>query len=703
MSNESLPVPPQDEPMLGIWFGNFFEPFFSDRDAVARGVAEVASLGYTSINLDSKPWEDFFARYRGERASPYVAMHEFLMAEARRQGMDWTHLAIYLCGDNLYPTIRDVPPVRGEEAVAVDGRPMGTYKYWSPKAQQSMLDHVAGLLKLYSHGMRRRADGRIVMQTMFDPIPKPSFDDEGRRKYLQWLERRHGGDIDRLNRRYGLAARSFAELSPSEYWLRPEALNWVDCATPSADDFERRTPAFHRWVDNQTWLAQVMEEHFATMKRRWRELEPALFLEPVLHQWGYFFNPPQQPSWATGQRALDVWKVAPHVDGVLFITAPLNAENLPDPMPVSVEGAILRSANTGRDGFTAGLYVGRHVNGDIYHAVPPAEAIATLVAAGATSMHHYGYSGLDDGGTLYRMDDTFKDSLRAGLQWARAAMPLLGQQARAREVAILFPRETSLYEPLTVDEGGRHRMDLLGWYTQLTDLGWHVDIVHPDQVCAGALQGYRALAVPCNPLYDVGDAGERAALELALQDWVRAGGTLLHGPHCALAQSTFGIEEQAVEFDCIEWCEALIPHGWSTVAFRSGTPLGTYIGSGKTAIAQTELGEGRVLSFGFEYGHAYARRTMPVVPPRYGKREMHPVVLLKETPVAVHLGTSPLAPVAPRKGLEFARLGPHQLIVNHRASPIDVSALDTPGAIHLVPSAPGWLAGHSAVLFTPGQ
>jgi hypothetical protein len=215
-------------PMLSIWFGNFFEPFFSDRESVRRGIAEVAELGFNSINLDSKAWEDFFARYRGEPASPYVAMQEFMMREAAARGLDYTHLALYLCGDNLYPTIRDVPPVRGEEPMRPNGQPMGTYKYWSPLAQQTMVDHVRGLLKLYGKGMRRRSDGSIIMQMMFEPIPKPSFDSEGKQKYLSWLEKRYDGDITKLNQRYGLAAKSFAELQSSEYWLRPEELNWVN-------------------------------------------------------------------------------------------------------------------------------------------------------------------------------------------------------------------------------------------------------------------------------------------------------------------------------------------------------------------------------------------------------------------------------------------------------------------------------------------
>jgi hypothetical protein len=679
--------------MLGIWFGNFFEPFYSDRESVRRGIAEAAELGFTTINLDSKAWEDFFARYRGEAASPYVAMQEFMMQEAAARGLDYTHLALYLCGDNLYPTIRDVPPVRGEESVRPNGELMGTYKYWSPRAQQTMVDHVRGLLKLYGKGMRRRAGSppRIIMQTMFEPIPKPSFDAEGKRRYLRWLEEYCAGDIARLNQRYGIAAKSFGALAPAEYWLRPEELNWVDCARPTAEDFARRTPDFNRWIDNQTYLADELEEYLATMKKHWRKLEPALFIEPVLHQWGYFFNPPGQTMWQTGQRALDIYCVAPHVDGVLFIAAPLNAENRADAMALSLEGSIMRGANAGRP-FTAGLYLGRHVNGDIYRVVPPAEAIGTLVASGATSFHVYGYSGLDDGGVLYRMDDAFKDSLRAGNHWAAEVIPLL-DQPRSKDVALLFPAEMSLYEPLEVDTEGRHRMDLLGWYAQFADLGYHVDILHPTQIAAGALTGYKHLVVPHNSLYDLGD---NTALEEAVKKFVTGGGTVFHGPHCELARRALDIEEDAIAFDCIKWREELIPHGWSTVAYRGGMSLGSYIQSGASAIAQTDLGAGHVFSFGFQYGHSYSRRTMPIVPANYGRREMHPIVLLKETPVATLVGSSPQLTIPPIKGVEFARFGKHLIVVNHRSSPVDISGIAARRALQQVPSASGWLPAHSA-------
>lgn len=684
----------KQRPFLSIWFGNFFEPFYSNSKATREGIADCANLGFNSINLDSKPWEDFFARYHGGKASQYVKMHEFMMAEAAKHGMDYTCLALYLCGDNLYPNIRSVPPVRGEEPVRPNGLPMGTYKYWSPKAQATMVEHVKGLLKLYGKGMRRTADGRIIMQTMFEPIPKPSFDTEGKEKYLAWLEKFYDGDIANLNKRYALKAKSFASLKPSQYWLRPEELNWVGCARPTADDFAKRTPDFWRWFDNQTHLAEVLQDYLATMKKQWSALPDKVCIEPQLHQWGYFFNPPGQIDWQTGQRALDIYKCAQHVDRVLFISAPLNAENRADAMALSVEGSIQRNANSHRP-FTGGLYLGRHVNGDIYRVVPPAEAIATHVANGAKGLHIYGYSGLDDGGVMFKMDSLFKESLRAGNEWAARVMPLL-EAPRAKEVALLFPAEMSLYEPLEVDTEGRHRMDLLGWYSQFTDLGWHVDIVHPDQVASGVLKDYEHLVVPTNSLYDLGD---NAALEAAVKRFVSAGGSVFHGPHCELAKSAFGITEQEIPFDCLDWDEDIIPHGWSTVAFRSGTAIAKYIQSGKTGIAKTKFDKGSVYSFGFQYGYAFCRRTMPIVPPQYGKREMHPIVLLAKTPVEKLAGVSPLALMKPIKGVEFARFGKNKLvIVNHRSSPVSIRGVKAKKAIPQVPSAKGWLSAHASVL-----
>ena len=405
--NDPLQIRP-GIPLIQLWFGNFFEPWLSNRARVAAAMKDIAGMGFNSINLDSKPWEDFFDRYRGEPASQYVGMQEFMMEQAHALGMGHSFLAIYLNGDNCFPDLRDVPPVRGEEAIGPDGKSLDTYKYWSEKAQASMLEHVSGLMKLYGEKhVRFDGDGPCLpVHTMFDPCVKPSFDEEGRQRYLSWLEKRYGSDIAALNRRYGIEATAFANLAPSDYWLKPEELHYVTCGVPSAEDYRDQTPALWRWLDNQTWIAQETETFFETMHRKYRALDSSLFLFPVLAQWGMFFTPPGNRWWDMATRALDPYRVAPYLDSALFIATPINPEDDADAHALSVEFSIMRNANAGRP-FIAGLFLGRHVHRDIYRFVSPAEAIGTAAVHGAAGLHVYGYGGSDDGGVIQHLDSGF--------------------------------------------------------------------------------------------------------------------------------------------------------------------------------------------------------------------------------------------------------------------------------------------------------
>lgn len=40
-------------------------------------------LGFNSVLLDSKDWEDFRERYEGKPASQYVGMQEFMMEQIK--------------------------------------------------------------------------------------------------------------------------------------------------------------------------------------------------------------------------------------------------------------------------------------------------------------------------------------------------------------------------------------------------------------------------------------------------------------------------------------------------------------------------------------------------------------------------------------------------------------------------------------------
>ena len=170
-----------DEPLMALWFGNFYRPAYDDRAFIDASMMEIAKLGFNCVELDSKAWEDFQERCRGGEASQYVAQQEYMMEAARRHGLAYMFLALYLNGDNLYPHIRFSPPVYGESVTNMDGTNGKWYKYWSPKAQDSQETHVRELLDTYPDGQAEiQIEGktRLPLCSMWDPIVAPSFDEE---------------------------------------------------------------------------------------------------------------------------------------------------------------------------------------------------------------------------------------------------------------------------------------------------------------------------------------------------------------------------------------------------------------------------------------------------------------------------------------------------------------------------------------------
>lgn len=180
-------------PYLNVWFGNFYRPAYDDQAFVAEGMELLKKLGFNSVLLDSKDWEDFRERYEGKPASQYVGMQEFMMEQIKKQGMSHTFLAIYLNADNLYPNIRFSPPVFGESVVTAKGNDGRWYRYWSEKAQETMTEHVSQLLEMYGENMTRiEVDGeeKKPLCSMWDPVVAPSFDEDGKKRYRSWLEKR---------------------------------------------------------------------------------------------------------------------------------------------------------------------------------------------------------------------------------------------------------------------------------------------------------------------------------------------------------------------------------------------------------------------------------------------------------------------------------------------------------------------------------
>jgi hypothetical protein len=82
---------------------------------------------------------------------------------------------------------------------------------------------------------------------------------------------------------------------------------------------------------------------------------------------------------------------------------------------------------------------------------------------------------------------------------------------------------------------------------------------------------------------------------------------------------------------------------------------------------------------------------------------MHPIVLLKETPVSSLVGRAPKALLRPIKGVECARFGRRVVVVNHRSIPVSIAELKAVSCTALNPTAPGWIAAHSAVMLELGE
>lgn len=665
----------KQEPFLNIWFGNFYQPAFDDESFVDDALRLIEELGFNSVSLDSKAWEDFQERYQGGPASQYVKMQEYMMVKIKELGLHHTFMALYLNADNLYPNIRFSPPIYGESVVTPDGSDGKWYRYWSEKARDSMQQHVRELFEMYSDNYAAVYDSgekKLPLCSMWDPIVAPSFDDEGKARYLSWLEQEYHGAIDSFNRGCGTAASSFRSLQPEEYWYSCR----FGTGVYSRGDLEKRTPSYVVWHDNMKWKRFELVEYFKAMRKRLKAVNRNLYLSPCLAQWGYFLNVDGSrlsevgfaDLWDTAMRGIDLYELAPYVDNCCFITVPVTPEGDPDAYVMSCQHAMMRAMNDGRD-FMGGAYFGRFLYNDVYEFVTPAEIIASIAASGAKGYWSYGMCGLDDGGVLHRMDEGFKASLAAGNRWAKKVIPLLSGE-RVKDIAILFPTAMAAYEPLTVEGSAEQRRDLLGWFRSCCDAGYQPDVIDRTTIFAGALKHYRVLILPADDCY----ASDREPeLEDALRGWVSAGGCLLHGPHSALAEAITGRKGERHEKDCIRYQGGGIPQGNYFESFSGEETLAVYVSDGKSCVTRSAMGRGQIYSFGFAYGTSYAAKIAPHVPLSQKNHELYPVPFMKED-IARNILRETVPPTAPfiRKNIETAVFATGTVIINHSSHPVSI-------------------------------
>ena len=672
------------EPFMPIVFGNFFEPAYSDRNFRERSMERLRDLGFNAVILDSKAWEDFAVRFAGGEASRYVEGQEHMMRAAAACGLPVTFLALYMCGDNLYPHIRTSPPRLGEAVVYADGRKAQWPKYWSDQAREVQAAHVAGLLDTYGAQIARirvkdadedkEAKERIPLVSMWDPVCLPSFDEEGRARYIHWLRAKYG-TIERFNAAYGTRHTAFETLVPEDWWFSLAFADRED-APYDAEDVHRMTRAFRMFADNMLWRSDELAEYFADMERRLRALNPALYLMPNLSQWNHYLNPDTRfqrdlevmELWDTATRGLDMRRIAPHVDTALYTVLPVGSGCESEPYAVTCQCAHMRSLNPGRP-FMAGVYWGRFLYGDIYRFVTPAETLGSIVGSGATGVMTYGWGGMDDGGVLHRLDEGFMASLREANAWARRVIPKLGRRVKSR-VAILYPTATSVMAPFKVAFSEQARTDFLGLYRACRDWGYDPEIVEAQDLEAGL--DADVLLIPEDPCYP---AMPRPEAEEGLRRFVHAGGWLLHGTEPGMAGAVFPMGTKPTEGSCMTYRgEGGIPGGRGFMGLEAGAGdevVARWREDGEVCICVTPVGSGGVFRMGFPAGYAFASRTMPHVPYSQGNRELYPLPLMDHPVLRDFLQTHAAmdAPFALRD-VECSRFENGWIVVNHRSTAV---------------------------------
>ena len=690
------------EPLLTLWFGNFYRPAYDDRAFVDGAMQRIRRMGFNAVLLDSKAWEDFRERYLGGEASQYVAQQEYMMQSAAREGLAHVFLSLYLNGDNLYPNIRFSPPIHGESVTLPDGTDGRWYKYWSGKAQASQQAHVEGLMRLYRVGhVQMDVDGepRLPMCSMWDPIAAPSFDAEGQQHYRAWLARRYG-DIAAFNAAYGTPFADFAALTTADYWF---TVRHGEGSCYTLDDLRGNTPAFVMWTDNMRYLAEVLTDYFVAMKDRLHGIDPALYLMPNLTQWSHMLNIDTSRKsdiglcelWDTAMRGIDMRAIAPHVDMAHYYTVPVTIDGDPDAYVVSCQHAHIRSLNPGRS-FIGGVYWGRFLYNDVYRFVTPEEVVGSIVASGAAGISAYGMCGMDDGGLLHRMDEGFTGSLTRANHWAKAVIPQLGKRHQSR-VAILFPTAMALLEPLKVEGADARRSDLLGMYRACCDFGFAPDLVEKPDVLAG-LTGYDVLLIPADDCYH---AQRDDAMEVALRAFVERGGVVLHGQHAEAAELAFGLKAAPTDSRCYTYRdEGGLLLGAPYVSYP-GETIASWREDGTNCISRNGVGKGWVYSFGFMPGYQVAARTAPHVPPSQRNNDLYPMTHMAHNPLRDVLlaHAAPDTPVV-MKDVECAAFAHGLVVINHRSTPV---TLNVSGKWHSQqPACDGVLPAHSAA-FIPKE
>lgn len=664
------------EPYINIWFGNFYRPAYDDKQFVKESIALLKDMGFNSVLLDTKAWEDFKERCEGGEASQYVSMQEYMQQELQDLGMSHEFLALYLNGDNLYPNIRFSPPIYGESVTDQNGEDGKWYRYWSDKAKSSMEDHVARIMKTYGENQVTLIQGsreRKPICSMWEPIVAPSFDQEGKERYLSWLSKEYQGSIKLFNKAYGVSKESFASLEKEDYWF---ACKYPDSPSFSEEDVIRKTPKARMRMDNRKWQCEELCLYFEDMQSRLYRIDTDLYLCPDLAQWGYFLTVDGTmledvgfaDLWDTAARGIDIYRLAKYVDCVNFLSVPVTPDGDPDIYVTACHHSMLRNINFGRE-FIGGIYWGRFLYNDIYSVITPCETVASIAAGGASGYTSYGMCGLDDGGVLHRMGTEFQESLKCANAWAKQVIPLLGSKKQA-EIAILFPSAMAAFETMHTEGNKERRLDLLGWYKACRDLGLEADVTDGESLGNGKrFSQYKVLIIPDDDCYEM---NPQPAFEAALRSWCLEGGTVIYGPDCMAARNCFGVTACEHRPDPIYYQESVMVKSRKFCTYPGGNVIASYLSDHAPCITEYPTGKGRQYAFGFSYGYAYNTKSVPHVPVEQKNNELYPLEMMKENIFADILKNAAGIETKERKNIERAFFENGKIVINHTSYPCEL-------------------------------
>lgn len=647
-------------PHFSLWFGNFFEPYHSDRQLVSEGMKEIAEMGFNSIILDSKLWEDFTEYFESGKESEYVAMQKYMVEECAKNGMGINFLTLFYNGDNLYPHIRDSRPDIINPVVDRDLQPMRGYRHWDSEQTNAMIEHNVNLYeKLAGDAAAKAVDenGKRWTPCYFyhSPVLMPSFDEDGRKVYIDWLSSKYGS-IDAVNEEYGFSYKGFDELDMAELWPVMTAEDY------KSNGYNSRL-TLHR--DNMLFRQDMLEKFYAELTYGVRDRIKDIFLYDCLSQWKYFLT-----DWVEiSERGLDLWRLAKYLDSPSFYTLPADVYGEANCYAVSFENAILRSAANGKD-IVSGLFLGRYLYNDIYEFVTPGESIASCFGAGATDMFFYGYSGLDDGGNFGKWDKNRKLSVKKALDWFADVREIAGKRINCKKAAIVFPYASFTMENRRLNDQQYRlcRNDLLGYYQQLADLGINADILDRSQITADTLAEYEFIILPADPWYSY---LPDKALEKSIEQYASNGGRVLCGASCGL-HSVFNINAEKHAPDSFDFEETVTDFSNSFCSFEGIEPEATYCSDKKTVLAKSSYGKGCVYSCGLDMGLCYCERTQKPVPVAYGRQAQYPLKVIKRTPIEKWLIESKVAEECIR-GIERVEFENGILIINHTSYDYEVT------------------------------